>query len=137
VVMISGIRNSLLSALSRLQPATVFNIRSLQWRSVSRAQAVLSQLSVQLPPSEVPTIDSRTRLTMHITFRHESHRKHRFHCYSPEILLLLYACPLPSDRPGIVVRVYRPLPGNGCCSQRYRLVTGVYVRLTYLGRNML
>jgi hypothetical protein len=30
-------------------------------------------------------LNSRTQLTMPITFRHEPHRKHRFHCYSPTI----------------------------------------------------
>jgi hypothetical protein len=53
---------------------------------------------------------SGTRLTLLITFRHELHRKHRFHCYSPAIPrpLLAYPLPrklfteqLPSDSPGI------------------------------------
>jgi hypothetical protein len=39
-----------------------------------------------------------TRLTLLVTFRHEPHRKQRFHCYSPTIPRPLHVYPLPRER---------------------------------------
>jgi hypothetical protein len=65
--------------------------------SASRPQDLLSQ-----PPAQnsnaLPTLNSGTRPTLLITLRHEPHRKHCFHCYSPTIPRPLNAYPLPRNR---------------------------------------
>jgi hypothetical protein len=67
--------------------------------SASRAQVFLSQPplqnSCQFP--QLPTVNSGTRLTLLIIFRHEPHRKHCFHCYSPTVPRPLHAYPLPRE----------------------------------------
>jgi hypothetical protein len=50
--------------------------------SVSRAEALVTTALAE--GLSIPSILG-TRLTLLITFRHEPHRKHRFHCYSPTV----------------------------------------------------
>jgi hypothetical protein len=56
------------------------------------------------PPACLPTINSGTRLTLLITFRHEPHRKLCFHCYSPKI-------PRPLQREPVYRSVAKGWPG--------------------------
>jgi hypothetical protein len=92
--LISTIHKSPQQPLSLFSACSVFTRRSLATTSNSRNS---SGSRAHVPPSPtpvqncLPTIPSGTRLTLFIAFRHEPHRKHRFHCYSPTIHRLLLA----------------------------------------------
>jgi hypothetical protein len=93
-LLISTIHKSTQHSLSLFSACCVFTRHSLAtatnsaYSSASRAHVVPSPTPVQ---NCLLLISSGTRMTLLITSRHEPHRKHRFHCYSPKIPRLLLA----------------------------------------------
>lgn len=89
------------AANTKSSPArSVFNSRSLATAPIcgdsaaSCTQDLVTAVHAEglsIPSCQLPTINSRTRLTLLIKFQYEPHREQHFHCYTQKIPWLLHA----------------------------------------------